>query len=52
VNEVVDHLDTSGSKVTITVEIEAESGGFDLRTRRVVTENATQLGFASHEFEH
>ena len=43
--------DTEGGKVTITVEINAESDGFDDRTRRTVSENAAQLGFESHEFE-
>ena len=52
VNEVASHLgDADGSSVTITVEINAESEGFDDRTRRTVSENATQLGFDSHEFE-
>ena len=52
INEVASHLgNTDGSKVTITVEVSAESEGFDDRTRRTVSENATQLGFDSHEFE-
>jgi len=52
VNEVASQLgDAEGGKVTITVEINAESDGFDDRTRRTVSENATQLGFDSHEFE-
>ena len=52
VNEVASQLgDAEGGKVTITVEINAESDGFDDRTRRTVSENATQLGFESHEFE-
>lgn len=52
INEVTSHLgNAEGSEVTITVEINAESEGFDDRTRRTVSENATQLGFDSHEFE-
>ncbi|MEX1093411.1 MAG: DUF499 domain-containing protein [Acidimicrobiia bacterium] len=52
INEVTSHLgNADGSKVTITVEVNAESDGFDDRTRRTVSENATQLGFDSHEFE-
>lgn len=48
VNEVAAHLD---GKVTITVEINAESVGYGDRIRRTVSENATQLGFDHHEFE-
>ncbi len=52
INEVASHLgNADGSKVTITVEINAQSGGYDDRTRRTVSENATQLGFDTHEFE-
>jgi len=52
INEVASQLgDAEGGKVTITVEINAESDGFDDRTRRTVSENAAQLGFESHEFE-
>ena len=52
VNEVASHLgNADGAKMTITVEINAESAGFDDRTRRTVSENATQLGFDAHEFE-
>ena len=52
INEVAAHLgNADGSKVTITVEINAESEAFDDRTRRTVSENATQLGFDAHEFE-
>ena len=52
INEVAFQLgDAEGGKVTITVEINAESDGFDDRTRRTVSENAAQLGFESHEFE-
>jgi hypothetical protein len=49
--EVVSHLRRVGKEVTISVEVNAEADGFDARTRRVVNENATQLGFTSHEFE-
>ena len=41
----------AGANVTITVEINAECDGFDDRTRRTVSENATQPSFESHEFE-
>jgi hypothetical protein len=52
VNEVAKNLGTAdGADVTITVEINAESSGFDDRIRRTVSENATQLGFDAHEFE-
>jgi predicted AAA+ superfamily ATPase len=52
VSEVASHLQRAGSsKVTITVEIEATSDGFDDRVRRTVSENANQLGFETHEFE-
>ena len=40
-----------GSEVTLTMEIGARSGGYDTRTQRIVKENATQLGFESHESE-
>ena len=38
-------------RVTITLEINAISDGYDTATRRVVGENATQLGFDFHEFD-
>ena len=50
-DEVTKHLDAQGNEVTLTVEINARSGGYDTRTQRVVKENATQLGFEFHEFE-
>jgi hypothetical protein len=37
--------------VTVTVEIEAESEGYDDKTQRVVSENASQLSFDLNEFE-
>ena len=49
--EVTKHLDGTGKEVTLTVEINARSDGYDTRTQRIVKENATQLGFDSHEFE-
>lgn len=49
--EVVSHLRRVGNKVTISVEVNAEADGFDAHTMRVVSENAHQLGFISHEFE-
>ncbi len=52
INEVASHLGKAdGANVTITVEINAESEGFDDRIRRTVSENASQLGFDTHEFE-
>ena len=51
IDEVTNHLEGAGQEVTITVEINARSDGYDTRTQRVVKENATQLGFESHEFE-
>ena len=50
--EVTKHLDGTGKEVTLTVEINARSEGYDTSTQRIVKENATQLGFDSHEFEH
>ena len=52
IDEVTKHLGGSGNEVTLTVEINARSGGYDTRTQRIVKENATQLGFEFHEFEH
>ena len=49
--EVVSHLRRVGKEVTVSVEVNAEAEGFDAHTVRVVKENATQLGFTSHEFE-
>ena len=52
VNEVAAHLGSAdGATVEITVEINAESEGYDDRIRRVVSENATQLNFDDHSFE-
>ncbi len=51
IDEVTKHLGGTGNEVTLTVEINARSGGYDTRTRRIVKENATQLGFEFHEFE-
>lgn len=49
---VVEHLTRSpGSDVSLTLEINATSDGFDDRVRRVVSENSGQLGAKSHEFE-
>ena len=49
--EVTKHLDGTGQEITLTLEINARSQGYDTRTQRIVKENATQLGFDSHEFE-
>lgn len=52
INDVASHLaNVDGGNVSITVEINAESDGYDDRIRRVVRENASQLGFETHEFE-
>jgi len=49
---VVDHLASApGGEVTITLEINATSDGYDDRIRRVVGENASNLGAQSSEFE-
>jgi hypothetical protein len=49
---VVEHLSAAReSEVRITLEINAASDGFDERVRRVVNENAGQLGAKSKEFE-
>jgi predicted AAA+ superfamily ATPase len=49
---VVEHLSSAdGSSVELTLEINAKSAGFDDRTRRVVSENANQLGAKGQEFE-
>ena len=49
---ITNHLEDSA--VSLTVEVNArtlKAEGYDDRTRRVVTENATQLGADSAEFE-
>lgn len=52
INEVATHLaNADQAKITITVEINAQSAGFNDHIRRTVSENATQLGFDNHEFE-
>ena len=51
IDEVTKHLGGTGNEVTLTVEIDARSGGYDTRTQRIVKENATQLGFEFNEFE-
>lgn len=49
---VVERLNAApGGAVKLTLEINASSAGFDDRVRRVVSENATQLGARSQEFE-
>ncbi|MGE0308334.1 MAG: hypothetical protein AB7Q27_21540, partial [Acidimicrobiia bacterium] len=49
---VVEHLKASpDGAVKLTLEINASSTGFDDRVRRVVSENANQLGAKSQEFE-
>jgi predicted AAA+ superfamily ATPase len=49
---VVQHLsDAQDGSVQLTLEVNGSSSGFDERVRRVVTENAKQLGARSQEFE-
>lgn len=49
---VAEHLSSSpGAEVILTLEVNATSEGFDDRVRRVVSENSTQLGAKSQEFE-
>jgi predicted AAA+ superfamily ATPase len=49
---VVEHLSRADdAAVTLTLEVNARSAGFDDRTRRVVGENSTQLGAKGQEFE-
>lgn len=49
---VVEHLSGSPeSSVDLTLEINAKSDGYDERIRRVVGENAKQLGARSQEFD-
>jgi predicted AAA+ superfamily ATPase len=51
-NNVVAHLSAApGSSVDLTLEVNSKSDGFDDRVRRVVSENANQLGAKSQEFE-
>ena len=38
IDEVTKHLSGTGNEVTLTVEINARSGGYDTRTQRVVKE--------------
>jgi hypothetical protein len=49
---VVEHLGAAdGASVSISLEVNANSVGFDDRTRRVVSENARQLGARGQEFD-
>jgi hypothetical protein len=49
---VVQHLsEAPDGSVQLTLEVNGSSSGFDERTRRVVSENANQLGARSQEFE-
>ena len=49
---VFEHLSTAeGASIDLTLEINAKAEGYDERVRRVVTENAAQLGIGSQEFE-
>jgi hypothetical protein len=49
---VVDHLSRApAGTIDLTLEINAKSDGYDDRTRRVVSENAKNLGSRSQEFE-
>ena len=52
IENITSHLArVDNAEVTIVVEVEATSAGFDDKTRRTVSENANQLGFETHEFE-
>ena len=51
VDEVTKHLEAAGGQVTLTVEINAQSKGYDQAILRTVRENATQLGFEDSSFE-
>lgn len=52
IRSVVEHLSSAdGSSVELTLEINAKSAGYDDRVRRVVSENANQLGAKGQEFE-
>jgi hypothetical protein len=49
---IVTHLSGApNATVSLTLEVNASSGGFDDRNRRVVKENAAQLGAVASEFE-
>lgn len=51
-DNIVTHLNgASDATISLTLEVNASSGGFDDRSRRVVKENATQLGAITSEFE-
>jgi hypothetical protein len=51
VDEVLQHLVKTGARVTIHVDIQAESGTpFEQSTVRTVRENAHTLGFKDNEF--
>jgi hypothetical protein len=52
VENVVNQLKRAdGANVTVTVEVNATADTYDDHVRRVVSENAAQLGFETHEFE-
>lgn len=49
---VVEHLSAAPEgEIDLTLEINARSDGYDERVRRIVSENAVQLGARSEEFE-
>ena len=50
--EVLDHLRRAGARLTVRLEIQAESDrGFDDAVRRTVGENSANLGFSDYGFE-
>ena len=50
--EVLDHLRRAGARLTVRLEIQAESDqGFDDAVRRTVGENSANLGFSGYGFE-
>ncbi len=50
-DEVIYHLIASGADVRVRIEVEATGDGFDERTVRTVSENATVLRFEQSGFE-
>lgn len=50
--EVLDHLRRAGARLTVRLEIQAESDqGFNDAVRRTVGENSANLGFSDYGFE-
>ena len=49
--EITPHLDSPEARVTLTLEINADSPGYSPTTIRTITENAPHLGFDDFSFE-